>query len=63
MIPITDEYIAGEFLVNGTHYIARDKKLVREVGEKARNYIKQIELGRMYSQINALKIRDKLLAR
>ncbi len=41
LIPIADEYIEGEFKINGSHYIARDKKLVREIGEKARNYIRR----------------------
>ena len=63
MIPITDEYIDSEFIFDGTHYIARDRRLIREVSQKSRNYIKQLELGRMYSQIDALKIREKLIAR
>jgi len=63
MIPIIDEYIEGEFLFNGHHYIAKDKKLIRAVSEKSRNYIKQLELGKMYSQIDALKIQEKLIER
>ncbi|MCL1820765.1 MAG: hypothetical protein FWG36_08935 [Oscillospiraceae bacterium] len=61
MIPITDEYIAGEFVFDGIHYIVKDKKLVREISEKSRNYIKQLELGRMFSQIDALRIREMLI--
>ena len=62
MIPITEKYIAGEFVINGTHYIVGDEKLIKEISMRSRNFIKMLELGRMYSQIEALKIRDKLLA-
>ena len=61
MIPVTEEYIAGEFIKYGQHYVVMDKKLIREVNQKSRNYIKQLEIGKMYSQINALKIREKLI--
>ncbi|MCL1807481.1 MAG: hypothetical protein FWG31_07245 [Oscillospiraceae bacterium] len=61
MIPITDEYIAGEFVFGGSHYIVKDKNLIKEISEKSRNYIKQLELGRMFSQIDALRIREKLI--
>ncbi|MDR0325021.1 MAG: hypothetical protein LBI19_02860 [Oscillospiraceae bacterium] len=62
MIPVTDEYIAGEFVFDGLHYIVKDKNLIREISEKSRNYIKQLELGRMTSQVDALGIRKKLLS-
>ena len=61
MIPITDKYIAGEFVLCGSHYVVKDKNLIREISKKSRNYIKQLELGKMYSQIDALKIRVKLI--
>lgn len=63
MIPIIDEYIEGEFIFNGLHYVVKDKKLIKEISIKSRNYIKQLELGRMYSQIEALQIRKKLIER
>jgi hypothetical protein len=63
MLPVTDEYIAGEFLVDNSHYISKDKNLVRQLSVKARNYIKQLELGRMRSQVDALDIREKLIAK
>ena len=63
MLPITDEYVDGEFEINGSHYVVGDLKLIREISVKSRNYIKQIELGRMYSQIDALSIRKTLIAR
>ena len=63
MIPITDEYVAGEFVFDGTHYVVKDKKLIREISVKSRNYIRQLELNRMHSQVDALSIREKLLAR
>ena len=55
------QYIDGEFIFDGIHYIVRNKKLIVEISKKSRNYIKQLELGRMYSQIDALKIREKLI--
>jgi len=61
MIPITDGYIAGEFIKYGRHYIVMDEKLIREISQKSRNFIRQLELGRMHSQVDALKIRDKLI--
>ena len=61
MIPIIDKYIDGEFVFSGSHYIVKDKNLIRKISEKSRNYIKQLELGRMYSQVEALKIREKLI--
>ena len=60
---MADEYIDGEFIFDGIHYIVRNKKLISEVSKKSRNYIKQLELGRMYSQIDALKIREELISR
>ncbi|MCL2662363.1 MAG: hypothetical protein FWE83_03430 [Oscillospiraceae bacterium] len=61
MIPVSDEYVDGEFEINGSHYVVGDLKLIREISIKSRNYIKQVELGRMYSQVDALSIRKKLL--
>ena len=61
MIPVTEKYIAGEFVFNGIPYVVGDAKLIREISRRSRNFIKQLELGRMYSQIDALKIRDKLI--
>ena len=61
MIPITSKYIAGEFIVHGSHYVAKDKKLIRDASRKARNFIKQLELGKMSSQVDALSIREKLI--
>lgn len=61
MIPVTSEYIAGGFVIHGSHYVAKDKKLIREISQKSRNFIKQLELGKMTSQVDALKIRDKLI--
>jgi hypothetical protein len=63
MLPIIDEYVEGEFVIDGTHYITRDAKLIREISRKSRNFIKQLEIGRMYSQIDALEIRKKLIER
>jgi len=62
MLPVTDEYVDGEFEIDGTPYVVGDVKLIREISEKSRNYIKQVELGRMYSQIDALSIRRQLIA-
>lgn len=62
MLPVTDEYIEGAFYVNGKPYIAQDKDLITVISRKARDYIKQLELGRMYSQVDALAIRAKLLS-
>ena len=62
MIPVTDEYIAGEFIKYGRHYVVEQESLIRELSRKSRNFIKQLELGRMRSQVDALEIRDKLLA-
>ena len=62
MIPVTDYYIAGEFVKYGKHYVVQQENLIRDLTQKSRNYIKQIELGRMHSQVDALKIRDRLLA-
>ena len=36
-------------------------KLIKEISRKSRNFLKQLELGRMHSQFDALIIRDKLL--
>ena len=61
MLPVSDEYVDSEFEINGSHYVVGDLKLIRELSEKSRNYIKQVELGRMYSQIDALNIRKSLI--
>ena len=62
MIPVIEKYIAGEFTLGGIHYVVGDVKLIKEISRKIRNFLKQLELGRMHSQIDALKIRDELLA-
>ena len=56
ILPVTVEYIEDTFTIDNKHYIVKNQKLIREVSEKTRNYIKQLELGRMYSQIDALAI-------
>ena len=62
MIPVIEKYIAGEFTLGGIHYVVGDVKLIKEISRKSRNFLKQLELGRMHSQVDALKIRDELLA-
>ncbi len=61
MIPVTDEYIAGEFFIDNVHYVVKNRVLIRDISRKARNFIKQLKIGRMSSQVDALNIRDKLV--
>ena len=34
MMPVIDEYIDGQFAFKGSHYIVRDKRLIREISKK-----------------------------
>lgn len=61
MLPITTRYVDEEFTMNGKPYIVKDKALVTAISRKARDFIKQLELGRMYSQVGALSIRETLV--
>jgi hypothetical protein len=60
MLPVTAHYIDGAFEIHGKPYIAHDEELVTAISRKARDFIKQLELGRMYSQVDALGIRKVL---
>ena len=60
MIPVTDEYVDGEFYKYGSHYVVKDRTLISAVSRKSRDFIKQLELGRMYSQVGALEICERL---
>ena len=61
MIPISDKYIDGEFVIDGLHYVAKEKNLVKDIRVKSRNFIKLLEQGNMYSQVDALNIRKQLI--
>jgi hypothetical protein len=61
MIPVTADYVGGEFTIEGKPYLIEDKLLLTVLNRKARDYLKQLELGRMYSQVDALDIRRKLI--
>jgi hypothetical protein len=60
MLPVTARYIDGEFTLDGRGYVVKDKALITAISRKARDFIKQMELGRMYSQVGALEIREAL---
>jgi hypothetical protein len=62
MIPVTEKYIDGAFEKYGSHYIVKDKALITAINRKARNYINLLKCGQMYSQVDALAIREKLIA-
>ena len=61
MIPVTEEYIAGEFVKYGKHYVIQQESLIKELTRKSRDYIKQLEIGRMHSRMGGVSIREKLL--
>jgi hypothetical protein len=61
MLPITARYVDEAFTTNGKPYIVKDKALITAISRKARDFIKQLELGRMYSQVDALLIWESLV--
>jgi len=37
MIPVTINYIDGEFTIGGNHYIVKDRKMIKIINQKSRN--------------------------
>ena len=60
MIPVTARYIECAYISNGKPYVVEIESLITAVSRKARDFIKQLELGRMHSQVDALSIRKTL---
>jgi len=61
MFPVDDDYISGEYIISGIHYVVKNKSLISEVKSKAMRYMKLIEVGQLHSRNDVQGIKQKLL--
>jgi len=60
MFPVTGDYIIGAYVISGTPYIVKDKKIISSVHSKAMRYLKLIESGVMRNRNAIMEIKQKL---
>ena len=60
MIPVTEEYIKGEFTIGGFHYVVREQKAIREVKKRASRYLSLVREGKLHPYVDILTIERKL---
>lgn len=63
MFPITEDYINAPFTISKTHYVVKDENLKRAIHSRAQRFLNLVKLGKLYSPLNIMDTKCKLLAR
>jgi len=60
MFPVTEEYVVKPYTIKNIEVVVPSSKLNRELYDKARNYLRLLELHKMRDLNNVLQIRETL---
>ena len=60
MIPITEDYIKGEFTITEHHYIVKDRNAIKAIKKRASRYLSLVKAGKMRPAVDILKIEKQL---
>ena len=63
MIPVTEEYIKGEFTIARQHYVVKNQRVIREIKKRASKYLTLVRQGRMKPCVDILAIEQELIRR
>lgn len=61
MIPVTDEYIKGEFTISNQHYVVKNQKVIKEIKSRVSKYLALVRQGRMRPCVDILGTERQLL--
>lgn len=60
MIPVTSEYIKGEFTVLSIHYVVRDAKAIKAIKKKSARYLSLVKANKLRPYVDILGIERTL---
>lgn len=63
MIPVTEEYIKGEFTISNRHYIVRDEESIKAIKKRSARYLSLVRAGKLRPYVDILEIERKLCNR
>lgn len=63
MIPVTKEYIKGEFTISARHYVVRDVAAIKAIKKRCSRYLSLVRAKKLRPYVDILKIERVLLSR
>lgn len=63
MIPVTQEYIKGEFTILDRHYVVRDSETIKAINKRCSRYLSLVRARKLHPYVDILKIERVLLNR
>ena len=63
MIPITEEYIKGEFTISNRHYVVRDEATIKAIRKRSKRYLSLVRAGKLHPYVDILEIERILCSR
>lgn len=63
IIPVTEEYIKGEFTIMNRHYVVQDESETKEIRKRCSRYLSLVKAGKLRSFVDIVSIENSLLNR
>lgn len=63
MIPVSEEYIKGEFTIRKKHYVVQDKSSIKAIQKRCARYLSFVRSGKLHPYVDILSIEQILLDR
>lgn len=63
MIPVTENYIKGEFTIQNRHYVVRDAAAIKEIKKRCARYLSLVRNGKLCPYVDILAIERSLVNR
>lgn len=63
MIPVTEEYIKGEFTIMNRHYVIQDESAIKEIKKRCSRYLSLVKAGKLRPFVDIVSIEKSLLNR
>lgn len=61
MIPVTAEYIKGEFTIQRQHYVVQDERSIKAIRKRCSRYLTLVRAKRMHPYVDIMKTERILL--
>lgn len=61
MIPVTPDYIKGEFTIQKQHYVVKDAKAIKAIKKRCARYLALVRAKKLYPCVDILTTERKLL--
>lgn len=61
MFPVTEKYIKKPYTLSNVHYIVKNKFDINNINKRINKYLILVEMGKIKSKIDIMKIKDNLL--